>query len=194
MRISGISFPRRTTPYLLGVLNITPDSFYPTSRVLSESAITSRAVQMVSEGADIIDVGGESTRPGSSPISRDEELERVIGAIRAIRRACGIPISVDTTKAEVAEKAIQTLVDNFPDDRLDQLVRKHVAPALSPDCARGPWNALAGALKERGVQAAHSDTGWHLSWSDNDTLEGGDLCRLALLAVWLRGMRLRSTS
>ncbi len=92
-------------------------------------------------------------------------------------------------RGEATEGAIRILVENFPDDRLSELVNKHVAPALSPDCAKGPWNALAYALKDLGIETTHSTTGWTVSWSGGDALEGENLCRLALLAVWFRGIQ-----
>ena len=91
---------------IMGVLNATPDSFYVASRFTIEGAIT-RALEMVEEGASIIDIGGESTRPGSDPISVKEELERVIPIIEGIVDKTKAKISVDTSKSEVAQKAIE---------------------------------------------------------------------------------------
>lgn len=91
----------------MGILNVTPDSFYPGSRQTSFENALSHALSMCDQGADIIDVGGESTRPGAEPVSVDEELQRVIPVIRALREKTAIDISIDTMKPDVALKAIE---------------------------------------------------------------------------------------
>lgn len=91
---------------IMGILNVTPDSFSDGGKWTSEKALEERIEQLLSEGADIIDVGGESTRPFAEPVSVEEELQRVIPAIKAIRRRSDIPISIDTTKAVVARTAL----------------------------------------------------------------------------------------
>lgn len=97
-----------SAPWLvMGILNVTPDSFHDGGLYLSAEAAVNRAREMAAAGAGIIDVGGESTRPGAAKVSLDEELARVIPVIEAIRRDPGIPISIDTSKAEVAEAALQ---------------------------------------------------------------------------------------
>src|SRR5580700_2579139 len=90
---------------IMGVLNVTPDSFSDGGLFLDPEAAVARAIAMEAAGADIIDIGGESTRPGSSGISADEELRRIIPVIERLRGKIGIPISVDTSKSEVAEAA-----------------------------------------------------------------------------------------
>ena len=92
---------------LMGILNCTPDSFSDGGSFLAADAALQRAEEMVREGADIIDVGGESTRPGSSFVSAEEEMERVLPVIEGIRRNLEVPVSVDTYKAEVAKEAIR---------------------------------------------------------------------------------------
>lgn len=94
-------------PLVMGVVNVTPDSFYSGSRFYNTSRAIDQALRFIDEGADIIDVGGESTRPGSKPITVDEELRRVIPVIEGIRAKSNIPISIDTYKPGVAEKAIE---------------------------------------------------------------------------------------
>lgn len=94
------------TPEIMGILNVTPDSFSDGNEHFALDKAVDRALEMVKEGASIIDIGGESTRPGSTRISLEEELERVIPAIKAIRQQSKIPISVDTYKSEVARQAI----------------------------------------------------------------------------------------
>lgn len=97
--------PLGVKTYVMGIVNATPDSFSEDG-VLREAAVA-RAHQMIAEGADILDIGGESTRPGASQISLDEELERVIPVVEMLAREIEIPISVDTTKAEVARRALE---------------------------------------------------------------------------------------
>jgi len=92
---------------VMGVLNVTPDSFSDGGEFHTEAKATERGLQMAAEGADIIDVGGESTRPGSEPVPLEEELRRVIPVIENLRRKLDIPISIDTSKAEVARAAIE---------------------------------------------------------------------------------------
>jgi Dihydropteroate synthase (EC 2.5.1.15) len=91
----------------MGIINVTPDSFSGDGLVDRLEEVVERARAMVEAGADILDVGGESTRPGHTPVPAEEELRRVIPAIRAIRAALpDIPISIDTSKAVVAEAAL----------------------------------------------------------------------------------------
>lgn len=91
---------------VMGILNVTPDSFSDGGKFFSYESALAQAEQMVAEGADIIDVGGESTRPYSDPISAEEEIRRVTPVIRTIAERISIPISIDTTKARVAHAAI----------------------------------------------------------------------------------------
>ncbi len=92
---------------IVGVLNVTPDSFSDGGRFFSKEEAASRALEIVRSGADIIDVGGESTRPGARPVSVEEELSRILPVIREIRSHTDLPISIDTTKPEVAEAALE---------------------------------------------------------------------------------------
>ena len=94
------------SPRVMGILNVTPDSFSDGGRFFSPDAAVVRARQMVEEGAAVIDVGGESTRPGSSPVSVEEELRRVLPVIEALSREISVPISVDTSKPEVMARAV----------------------------------------------------------------------------------------
>ena len=91
--------------HVMGILNVTPDSFY--DNFFDADSIKNRIKEMIAEGAEIIDIGGESTRPGSKPVTIEEELERVIPAIKFIKSISDIPISIDTQKAEVARKAVE---------------------------------------------------------------------------------------
>ena len=91
---------------VMGVINVTPDSFYAGSAYLDTPSAIAQALQMERAGADMVDVGGESTRPGADPVSADEELARVIPVIEGLRGKLRIPISLDTQKAAVAEAGI----------------------------------------------------------------------------------------
>lgn len=91
---------------VMGVVNVTPDSFYPDSRTPETETAVQRARRMAQEGADLLDVGGESTRPGSDPVPEKAELERVVPAVEAIADAVDVPVSVDTRRAAVAREAL----------------------------------------------------------------------------------------
>lgn len=94
-------------PLIMGVLNVTPDSFYDGRRYLSQGAAVERGLELVEAGADIIDVGGESTRPGAEPVTAEEEKRRILGVISILARRTDVPICVDTYKAEVADAALR---------------------------------------------------------------------------------------
>ena len=110
LKISGPSF----RPLVMGVLNVTPDSFSDGGRFSSLDAAITQAELMIESGVDIIDIGGESTRPGSPPLSIDEELRRVMPVLYALRD-CGKPISVDTRRTEVMQEAMIAGVDMIND-------------------------------------------------------------------------------
>jgi len=97
----------RQRTVVMGILNVTPDSFYDGGRYTQAEVAVQRALQMVQDGADIVDIGGESTRPGSQPVPEEEELRRVLPVIQAVRERADVPISIDTTKSCVAERALQ---------------------------------------------------------------------------------------
>jgi dihydropteroate synthase len=89
----------------MGILNVTPDSFADPSSLRDPAAAVAAALRMEADGADLIDVGGESTRPGADPIGADEELARVLPVLRALQGRLGVPVSIDTYKADVARAA-----------------------------------------------------------------------------------------
>ena len=95
----------------MGVLNVTPDSFSDGGRFVDASSAIVRALEMVEEGADIIDIGGESTRPGAASVSGNDERERVVPIIEALRAASDVAISIDTSKATVAKAALDAGAD-----------------------------------------------------------------------------------
>ena len=94
-------------PVVMGIINLTPDSFYDAGKYFSPEKAILRAKEMEKEGADIIDVGAESTKPGAAPVSREEEIERLVPVISELSQKLKIPVSCDTYKGEVAEKAIE---------------------------------------------------------------------------------------
>lgn len=93
-------------PRIMGVLNLTPDSFSDGGRYQQSDAALRRAMEMVAEGVDLIDVGGESTRPGAPEVSAEKELQRVVPVIEALRRELDLPLSIDTYKSQVAQAAV----------------------------------------------------------------------------------------
>ncbi|MFI4940605.1 MAG: dihydropteroate synthase [Burkholderiales bacterium] len=105
---------RPSRPLVMGILNVTPDSFSDGGRFDSLELALSRAEQMIAEGADIIDIGGETTRPGAAPLPLAEELRRVMPVLYALRD-CGKPLSIDTYKPEVMREAIVAGVDMVND-------------------------------------------------------------------------------
>ena len=117
-----MSFDRIRT---LGVLNVTPDSFSDGGEFRPPAKAIEKALEMEQAGADVIDVGGESTRPGARPVSEEEEIARILPVIHGIREQTPIPISVDTTKPAVARRALQEGADLIND--VDGL---HVSPEM----------------------------------------------------------------
>jgi dihydropteroate synthase len=107
MQIGTKTWSWGTRTYIMGILNITPDSFSDGGRFNGQEVALEHASQMVAEGADIIDVGGESTRPGHTPVTAEEELARITPIIEVLSRETDVPISVDTYKAATAAAAIQ---------------------------------------------------------------------------------------
>lgn len=97
--------------FIMGILNVTPDSFWEGSRAKGVELGVKRALTLIEQGADIIDIGGESTRPGSDYVSEEEELKRVIPVIEGIRKHTDIPISVDTRKSKVMSEAFNAGAD-----------------------------------------------------------------------------------
>jgi dihydropteroate synthase len=104
LRTRTLELPRR--PLLMGIVNVTPDSFSDGACFLDPKSAVAHAERLVADGADIIDIGGESTRPGSSPVCVQEELDRVMPVIEQVGKRLSAPISIDTSKAAVARAAI----------------------------------------------------------------------------------------
>ena len=152
---------------IMGVLNVTPDSFSDGGRYFDPVRAVQHGVELARQGADWIDVGGESTRPGSQPVSAEEELRRVLPVIRGLRRKLrDVPISIDTTKAEVAEQALDAGANILNDvsglrfePRLAEVARRYRAPLIlmhlrgRPETmqrkpfARDIWRSLANGFE-----------------------------------------------
>jgi len=122
---------------VMGVLNVTPDSFSDGGIFLDADAAVARALEMEKAGADILDIGGESTRPGSEGISAEEELRRILPVLEKLRGKISIPISVDTSKADVAERAAAAAAEILNDvtalrndPRIAEVARKRKLPLI----------------------------------------------------------------
>ena len=156
----------------MGVLNVTPDSFSDGGRFLDSAQAIRRGLALVREGADWIDVGGESTRPGSLPVDAEEELRRVLPVIRGLRRKTDAWISIDTTKSQVAEQSLRAganLINDISGLRFDrgmaQVARKFRCPLVlmhirgapktmqNRPFARDLWRSVRGGL-QRSVRRA----------------------------------------
>jgi len=119
----------------MGILNVTPDSFSDGGRHFDKASAIRRAYEMVEEGADIIDVGGESTRPGSEPVPLQEEIDRTIPVIEEISKKIKVPVSIDTYKAEVARRALDagaSIVNDISGLRFDPEMPKVVSQYKVP--------------------------------------------------------------
>lgn len=123
--------------HIMGILNVTPDSFSDGGHYTGLESAVSQAIKMEKQGADIIDIGGESTRPKHDSISMQEELNRVLPIIQAVKQAVNIPISIDTYKAEVASQAIEAGADMIndiwgaqKDSKMAGVVAKHGVPII----------------------------------------------------------------
>jgi len=125
-------------PWVMGILNATPDSFYSDSRVMDAEAIAERALAMVADGADILDIGACSTRPGAENVGLAEEVKRLDVAVRAVRAAVGpsVVISVDTFRAQVAKHCVEELgvdiVNDISGGDLDPLMHSTIAQLQVP--------------------------------------------------------------
>lgn len=109
------SFKWGERTYIMGILNVTPDSFSDGGDFFTLESALSQVETMINEGADIVDVGGESTRPGSTPVPDSDEIERVVPVIKAIKKKFKVPVSLDTSKAAVGYKGLEAGADMIND-------------------------------------------------------------------------------
>jgi dihydropteroate synthase len=136
-KIRGNDFDFLSRTHIMGILNVTPDSFSDGGLYTEPGRAVERGVLMAKEGADLIDVGGESTRPGSQPVTEQEEIERVIPVIEKLSKEISVPLSIDTSKASVAEAALQagaSLVNDISgmtfDPEMMHVVQRHSATVV----------------------------------------------------------------
>lgn len=137
MIIGSREFDTEHNTYIMGILNVTPDSFSDGGRYNSLDAALFHAQQMADEGADIIDVGGESTRPGHTQISDEEEISRVVPVIEKLKQEFDIPLSVDTYKSAVAEAAVRAgadLVNDIWGLKYDEKIASVIAESGAACC------------------------------------------------------------
>jgi dihydropteroate synthase len=123
--------------HIMGTLNVTPDSFFDGGKYLTLELAIERGVQMAEDGADIIDIGAESTRPGAEPISVEQELQRIIPVLKGLLRQIDVPISIDTYKSFVAETVLQigaNIINDISglrfDPKMKEVVAKYQAPVV----------------------------------------------------------------
>lgn len=137
MKIGNREFKTTGHTYIMGILNVTPDSFSDGGRWNNPDAALQHAQQMIEEGADIIDIGGESTRPGYTLLSDEEEIARVVPMIEMIKNQFDIPVSVDTYKSGVAKAALAAgadLVNDIWGLKYDKKLAEVIAEAKIPCC------------------------------------------------------------
>jgi dihydropteroate synthase len=144
---------------IMGVLNVTPDSFSDGGAFLDSEAAIARALQMEKDGADIIDIGGESTRPGAAPVTPEEELRRILPVIQVLRGKVRIPISVDTRRADVAEGALSAGAEILndvsglrTDARLGEVARHAGAPLILMHMRGTPQTMQRGPFARRVIR------------------------------------------
>jgi dihydropteroate synthase len=123
-------------PRIMGIINLTPDSFFDGGKFNGLEKAVQRALQMQAEGAEFLDLGGESTRPGYAPVNSEEELRRVLPVLEELRRCCSLPISIDTSKAAVAAAALEagaSIVNDISalrDPEMPAVIRKYGAGCI----------------------------------------------------------------
>lgn len=167
-------------PRVMGIVNVTPDSFFPASRVEGQEEVVRRARQLVDEGADILDLGACSTRPGSTPVSEDEEWQRLAPALEAIRRELPeVPVSVDTFRASIARRSVldfgADIINDISAGDLDPqmfptvaelsvpYVLTHNAPFSPSVSAEGPVDGSLSAVASEDVPSLLSSVARHLA-------------------------------
>ncbi len=122
-------------PKVMGIVNVTPDSFSDGGRNLAHDDAVAHAQRLIAQGADVIDIGGESSRPGAAPVSVEEEMRRVVPVVGTLAKLVSVPISVDTTKAEVARRAIEAGASIIND--ISGLASDPALPGLAAETGAG---------------------------------------------------------
>ena len=145
MQIGAIQFPIHTRTFIVGILNVTPDSFFDGGSYTTVAQALQRAKQMAADGADIIEIGGESSRPGFTPVTAEVELSRILPVLQALQGEIDVPIAVDTYKAIVAEAALQNGAAMIND-----VFRFQKDPDLAHVCAR--YNTVCCVMHNRGTE------------------------------------------
>ncbi len=149
MKISGqnFSFDFSKKTRIMGILNVTPDSFSDGGKHFDKDSAIRHAIQMAEDGADIIDIGGESTRPGSDAVDAEEEIKRTMPVIEALAKKISLPISIDTYKSEVSRKALEagaSIVNDISglrfDPRMPDVIAKYKAPVVIMHIKGAPKN------------------------------------------------------
>ncbi|MBE5865178.1 MAG: dihydropteroate synthase [Lachnospiraceae bacterium] len=156
MQIGGREFVRHGRTYVMGILNVTPDSFSDGGKWTDRDAALRHVEQMIAEGADIIDVGGESTRPGYTQLSDEEEIVRIAPVITAIKKEFAIPVSLDTYKSKVAEAGIAAGADMINDiwglkynpDMATLIAREGVSCCLMHNRKQADYHSLVEDVKD----------------------------------------------
>ncbi len=192
MTIGGRQFRWGERTYVMGIVNCTPDSFAGDGLGYDTAAAVRRALQMREDGADIVDVGGESTRPGYEPVPAEEEMRRVLPVLRALARELDIPVSIDTAKAEVAQAALEAgacLVNDVTglkgDPAMARVVAEYGVPAVVMHNQRGRpfrdvvadvlagWQESLQVAAEAGVPPDRVilDPGFNFGWRPEHALE-----------------------
>lgn len=137
IQIGSLTLDFGSKTYIMGVVNVTPDSFSDGGKFFSTEAAVRQAEQLIADGADLLDIGGESTRPGSEEVSAEEEIRRVVPVIEQLAKKHQTPISIDTTKAAVAAAAVQAgaaLINDISGLRFDPQMAAVAAAAKVPVC------------------------------------------------------------
>jgi len=141
---------------IMGILNVTPDSFAEAAKTVDPAAAIDAALRMEADGADLIDIGGESTRPGATPVSAEQELSRVLPVVRGLAGQLRIPISVDTSKSQVARASVEAgaaIVNDVSGLRYDP----ELAPAVAPSGAALVLMHSRGGSRDMYAQAVYDD-------------------------------------
>ncbi len=190
--IRGREFVWGERTYIMGIVNVTPDSFSGDGLARDVDAAVRRGVQMQADGADIIDVGGESTRPGAAEVGVEEEIRRVVPVIERLSREAGVPVSIDTSKAAVARAAIEAgahLVNDVHGFQREPEVARVAAeaglPAVAMHNQRGrAFTDVIGGItvglleslriaREQGLpeERVIIDPGFNFGWTEEQALE-----------------------